>query len=39
LDDPNVRTVMGQQAEAVADEMFRSYHPDAAIEHVDNEEG
>ena len=38
LDDPNVRQVMTQQALLVGDEMFRSHHPDAVIEHVNDDE-
>jgi hypothetical protein len=38
LDDPNVRRVMSRRAATVADEMFRSHHPDAEIEHDEDEE-
>jgi hypothetical protein len=38
LDDPNVRRVMRSQAATVADEMFRSHHPDAEIEHDEEEQ-
>jgi hypothetical protein len=37
LDDPNVRREMSRQAATVADEMFRSHHPDAEIEHDDED--
>ena len=37
LDDPNVRRVMRPQAATVADEMFGSHHPDAEIEHDEEE--
>ena len=37
LSDPNVISVMTTQAQDEADEMFRSYHPDAVIEHVNND--
>lgn len=39
LNDPNVRRVMRQQAAIVADGMFKSYHPDAEVEHDEDEEG
>jgi hypothetical protein len=38
LDDPNIRREMRRQAATVADEMFRSHHPDAEIEHDEDEE-
>jgi hypothetical protein len=38
LDDPNVRRMMRSQAATVADEMFRSHHPDAEIEHDEEEQ-
>jgi hypothetical protein len=38
LNDPNVRQVMKRQAMIVGDEMFRAYHPDAVIEHVNDDE-
>lgn len=37
LDDPNVRRVLSRQAATVADEMFRARHPDAEIEHDEDE--
>jgi len=36
LNDPNVQRVMRAQAQVAADEMFKAYHPDAVIEHVDD---
>jgi hypothetical protein len=38
LNDPNVRQLMMQQAMILGDEMFRSHHPDAVIEHVNDDE-
>jgi hypothetical protein len=38
LDDPNVRRLMRRQAAITADEMFKSYHRDAEIEHYEDEE-
>jgi hypothetical protein len=38
LSDPNVRRVMTAQARVEADQMFKSYHPDATIEHFDDSE-
>jgi hypothetical protein len=37
LSDPNVRRVMFAQAQIEADEMFKSHHPNATIEHIDYE--
>jgi hypothetical protein len=34
LGDPNVRSVMVTQAREEANELFRSYHPDAVVEHT-----
>jgi hypothetical protein len=36
LNDPNVQRAMRSQAQVAADEMFKAYHPDAVIEHVDD---
>jgi hypothetical protein len=37
LKNPGVLRAMKWQAAIIADEMFKSHHPDAVIEHVDDE--
>ncbi len=36
LNDPNVQRVMRAQAQVAADELFKAYHPDAVIKHIDD---